>query len=182
MDDVNQHVTQLERDPALAFVARAVETTSARLDGIDRQSMELVLLLHRVTNTVVYDIESTVHRPGGWSWSAFRAVFTLWVSGPLEPSRLAELSGMSRQAVSALVKTLESEGLIARRAAPNDARSIVLTLTPAGDARLRTVFVGHNQREADWAAALEPDERDTIIRLLGKLADAGQQEWVNHRE
>jgi DNA-binding MarR family transcriptional regulator len=182
MDDVNQHVTQLERDPALAFVARAVETTSARLDGIDRQSMELVLLLHRVTNTVVYDIESTVHRPGGWSWSAFRAVFTLWISGPLEPSRLAELSGMSRQAVSALVKTLEADGLIARRAATNDARSIVLTLTPSGEVRIRTVFAEHNRREADWAAALEPDERDTMIRLLAKLADAGQQEWVNHRE
>jgi DNA-binding MarR family transcriptional regulator len=182
MDDTSQAVQQLARDPALAFVESAISTTASRLDGIDRQAMELVLLLHRVTNTVVYDIESTVHRPGGWSWSAFRAVFTLWICGPLEPSRLAELSGMSRQAVSALVKTLEADGLIARTAAPSDARSIVLTLTPVGEARIRTVFVQHNRREADWADALEPDERDTLIRLLGKLADAGQQEWVNHRE
>ena len=181
MDD-QAAIDQLERDPALAFVERAVDITDARLDGIDRQAMQVVLLLHRVTNTVVYDIESTVHRPGGWSWSAFRALFTLWISGPLEPSRLAELSGMSRQAVSALVKTLEADGLIARKAAPADARSIVLTLTPTGDERLRSTFVEHNKREADWAAALEPDERDTLIRLLGKLADAGQQEWVNHRE
>lgn len=171
----------MTREPALSFIERAVDDTAGRLDGIDRQAMQFVLLLHRVTNTVVYDLESTVHRPAGWSWSAFRAVFTLWISGPLEPSRLAELSGMSRAAVSALVKTLEADGLIERAAAEGDARSVVLTLTPAGERKIRTVFTEHNLREADWASALEPDERDTMIRLLGKLADAGQQEWVSHR-
>jgi len=174
-------VDQASREPALSFIERAIADTSERLDGIDRQAMQLVLLLHRVTNTIVYDLESTVHRPAGWSWSAFRAVFTLWISGPLEPSRLAEVSGMSRAAVSALVKTLEADGLIERTAATGDARSVVLTLTPAGDRKVRTVFIEHNLRETDWALALEPDERNTLIRLLGKLADAGQQDWVSHR-
>jgi len=178
---VEGSVDQASREPALSFIDRAVDDASERLDGIDRQAMQFVLLLHRVTNTIVYDLESTVHRPAGWSWSAFRAVFTLWISGPLEPSRLAEMSGMSRAAVSALVKTLEADGLIARTAAAGDARSVVLSITPAGDRKIRTVFTEHNLRESDWASALEPDERDTMIRLLGKLADAGQQDWVSHR-
>ena len=174
--------TTLEtHDEALAFVDRALDDIPERLDGIDRQAMQLILLLHRVTNVVVYDLESRVHRPAGWSWSAFRAVFTLWVSGPLEPSRLAELSGMSRQAVSSLVKTLSADGLIQRSAAEHDARSVVLTLTPAGTRRITQVFRDHNHREADWAATLDPDEQATMIRLLGKLAHAGQQEWVSHR-
>jgi DNA-binding MarR family transcriptional regulator len=168
-------------DQALAFVGRALTDVPERLDGVDRQAMELILLLHRVTNVVVYDIESRVHRPAGWSWSAFRAVFTLWVSGPLEPSRLAETSGMSRQAVSSLVKTLEADGLIVRSAAANDARSVVLSLTPAGARKIMQVFREHNLRESDWAATLTSDERDTMIGLLGKLASAGQQEWVSHR-
>ena len=98
-------------DAALAFVRRAVDDTADRLPAVDREAMQLVLLLHRVTNAIVYDLESTVHRPSGWSWSAFRAVFTLWVSGPMEPSRLAEQSGMSRQAVSAPLKTLAAEAI-----------------------------------------------------------------------
>ena len=151
-------------------MARALDTVPERLDGIDRQSMELILLLHRVTNVVVYDIESRVHRPAGWSWSAFRAVFTLWVSGPLEPSRLAELSGMSRQAVSSLVKTLEADGLIARSAAEHDARSVVLSLTPAGTRKARQVFRQHNLRESDWASTLTPDERATMVRLANAFA------------
>ena len=174
-------ITGTNRDQALAFVDRAVLDAPDRLDGVDRQAMQLILLLHRVTNVVVYDLESRVHRPAGWSWSAFRALFTLWISGPLEPSRLAETSGMSRQAVSSLVKTLEADGLIERAAAEHDARSVVLSLTPNGSRRLEQVFREHNGREVDWAAALAPDERETMIRLLGKLADAGQQEWVSHR-
>ena len=148
------------RDEALAFVTHALEETPRRIDGIDRESMELILLLHRVTNVVVYDLESRVHRPAGWSWAAFRAVFTLWISGPLEPSRLAETSGMSRQAVSSLVKTLEADGLIARSAVAHDARSVVLSLTPLGTRKIVQVFREHNVREADWAATLDPDERD----------------------
>jgi DNA-binding MarR family transcriptional regulator len=108
-------------------------------------------------------------------------VFTLWISGPLEPSRLAERSGMSRQAVSALAKTLEADGLIERQNADRDARSIVLSLTPAGDERIAAVFVDHNRRESAWASVLDPTERAQLIGLLGKLADAAHEPWVNHR-
>jgi DNA-binding MarR family transcriptional regulator len=169
------------RDAAVAFVGSAVDETAARLPAIDRDAMQMVLLLHRVTNAVVYDLESTVHRPAGWSWSAFRAVFTLWISGPLEPSRLAERSGMSRQAVSSLTKTLEADGLIERRTAERDARSVVLSLTPLGDDRISEIFVVHNRRETDWASVLEPSERAQLIELLRKLADAAHAPWVNHR-
>jgi DNA-binding MarR family transcriptional regulator len=171
----------LAHDEALAFVTRALAETPRRIDGIDRESMELILLLHRVTNVVVYDLESRVHRPAGWTWAAFRAVFTLWISGPLEPSRLAETSGMSRQAVSSLVKTLEADGLIARSAVAHDGRSVVLSLTPTGTRKIMQVFRDHNVREADWAGTLAADERETMIRLLRKLATAAQQDWVSHR-
>jgi hypothetical protein len=142
-------------DPALDFVDGALQQVPDRLGGIDREAMALVLLLHRVTNVVVYDLESTVHRPAGWSWSAFRAVFTLWVSGPLEPSRLAALSGMSRQAVSALAG--------------------------GGERRIEQIFRDHNRRESEWAATLSPDERATLTGLLAKLAAASRQPWVSHR-
>ena len=110
-------VSAVAPDPALVFVEHAVDEAAARIPQIDRHAMVMVLLLHRVTNAVVYDLESTVHRPAGESWSAFRPVFTLWISGPLEPSRLAAASGMSRQAVSSLAKTLEQDGLVERRTA-----------------------------------------------------------------
>ena len=168
-------------DAALAFVDRAVDAVAVRLPAVDREAMQMVLLLHRVTNAVVYDLESTVHRPAGWSWSSFRAVFTLWICGPLEPSRLAEQSGMSRQAVSSLAKTMETEGLVERRAADGDARSVVLSLTHRGNERIENAFLAHNNREVEWAAILEPSERTQLIQLLAKLASAAHEPWVNHR-
>ena len=44
-------------------------------------------------------------------WPGFRAMFCLWLTAPVESKRVAELTGMSRAAVSALVATLERDGL-----------------------------------------------------------------------
>ena len=168
-------------DPALAFIDLAVAAVEQRVAEIDLDAMLIVLLLHRVSNVIVYDLESTVHRPSGWSWSAFRALFTLWIAGPLESSRLAELSGMSRQAVSSLTKTLAADGLISRDTAEDDGRSVILSLTASGRRRLEAAYREHNRREGEWASALDPAERQTLLRLLGKLAIAGHQPWVSHR-
>ena len=145
--------------------------------------MTMVLLLHRVANSIVYDLESTVHRPAGWSWSAFRLLFTVWVAGPNESRRVAELSGMSRAAVSSLTKTLSAAGLLARAGDPNDGRAVVLSLTDTGRDALETAYRAHNRREVEWANLLTPDELSTLNTVLAKLARAAQTEdWVNHRD
>jgi hypothetical protein len=83
---------QPEPDAFLSFADVALDRTVERLPETDRSAMAMVLLLYRVSSTVVYDLESTVHRPAGWSWSALRLLFTLWVAGPQEASRAAELT------------------------------------------------------------------------------------------
>lgn len=169
-------------DAFLSFADIALDRTVERLPETDRSAMAMVLLLYRVSNTVVYDIESTVHRPAGWSWSAFRLLFTLWVAGPQEASRAAELSGMSRAAVSSLSKTLNAAGLVARTPDERDKRGVVLSLTEAGTNRLEATFRVHNQRESEWAALLTPEELEVFNTVLTKLAHAARtQDWVSHR-
>lgn len=166
----------------LSFAQIAIDRVGERLPDTDRSAMAMVLLLHRVSSAVVYDLESTVHRPAGWSWSAFRLLFTLWISGPQEAGRCAELAGMSRAAVSSLAKTLEAAGLMERTDAPRDRRTVVLGLTAAGEARLEETFGAHNRREADWAGLLSAEEVATLTGLLAKLAAAAQeQDWVRRR-
>src|SRR5690349_15505101 len=106
--------------------------------------MRVVLSLHRATNMLVYDFESTVHRPRGWSWPGFRVLFVLWLAAPLEARKTAELSGMSRAAVSALVNTLERDGLVTKERAPYDGRAILLRLTPKGHDAITDAFRSHN--------------------------------------
>jgi hypothetical protein len=115
-----------------SFVDYAVEQAHERLPDVDPLAMRLVMTLHRVAGMVVYDVESTVHRPRGWSWPGFRAMFCLWLTAPVEAKKVAELTGMSRAAVSALVATLERDGLVAKGRAPHDGRAVQLTLTGKG--------------------------------------------------
>lgn len=166
----------------LSFAEVALDVTAERLPGTDRSAMAMVLLLYRVSNTLVYDLESTVHRPAGWSWSAFRLLFTLWVSGPQEAGRAATLSGMSRAAVSSLARTSSVAGLLDRSPDARDGRSVVLSLTDAGRGALEETFRAHNRREAQWAALLTPDELETLNSALTKLARAASgQDWISRR-
>jgi hypothetical protein len=43
------------------------------------------------------------------------------------------------------------------------------------------VYTEHNRREVLWASVLDPDERTTFIRLLGKLLAAAPQLAVRRR-
>lgn len=63
----------------------------------DQLATEVLLTLNRASNVVTYDLESSIHRPRGWSWSSFRLLFVTWLAGPIEPKAAAELTGMSRQ-------------------------------------------------------------------------------------
>ncbi len=169
-------------DAFLSFADIAPDRTAARLPGTNRDAMAMVLLLYRVTSTIVYDLESTVHRPAGWSWSAFRLLFTLWVAGPQEASRAAELAGMSRAAVSSLSRTLSTAGLLERGPDERDRRGVVLSLSEDGTRRLEATLRVHNERESEWAALLTPEELDVFNTVLAKLARGARSEsWVSHR-
>ncbi|MER5536720.1 MarR family winged helix-turn-helix transcriptional regulator [Streptomyces mirabilis] len=103
--------------------------------------------LHRAANMLVYDLESTVHRPRGWSWPGFHVLFAIWLSAPVEAKKGAELSGMSRAAVSALVNTLERDGLVRKERAAYDGRAVGLSLTDSGQETITSEFLAYNKRE-----------------------------------
>lgn len=152
-----------------SFVDHAIDRATRKLPGVDPLAMRLVLTLHRAANMLVYDLESSVHRPRGWSWPGFRVLFAVWLAGPVEAKQVAEVSGMSRAAVSALVSTLERDGLVTKERAAHDGRAVQLGLTDKGLDAITTAFQAHNDREQEWAAALSPGERETLIALLQKL-------------
>lgn len=164
-----------------SFIDVALERTARELPGLDASAMRLVLSLYRASNAMVYDLESTVHRPRGWSWPGFRVLFVLWLIAPLEAKRVAQLSGMSRAAVSALVNTLERDGLVARRTAGHDRRAVELSLTGAGRDTMASAFAAHHERERIWASALSDDEITTLTDLLEKMMRGPVAETAKRR-
>ncbi|WP_405784736.1 MarR family transcriptional regulator [Streptomyces sp. NBC_01378] len=164
-----------------SFIDHAVSRTHRELPAVDPLAMRLVLTFTRAASMLVYDLESTVHRPRGWSWAGFRVVFAIWLAGPVEAKKVAELSGMSRAAVSALIATLERDGLVTKERAPYDGRAVLLSLTEAGREAITTAYQAHNEREQEWVGALSEDEQHTLIALLEKLTAHSLQFEVKQR-
>ncbi|MGH9186968.1 MAG: MarR family transcriptional regulator, partial [Acidimicrobiales bacterium] len=104
--------------------------------------------------------------------AGFRVMFTIWVSGPLEPRNIAGLAGMSRAAVSSVLNTLERDGLVARSRDQADRRLVTVRLTPGGRRRLEKAYVLQNHREQQLLSVLEADELDTLTNLLRRLLRA----------
>lgn len=167
-------VAQQLPDPStldfLTFVDYAADKTKTEMADIDPIAMRLVLELHRVTSALVYDLESSVHRPSGWTWPGFRVLFVLWLAGPCEAKTVATLSGMSRSAVSALIKTLHRDGLVTRTPSSVDGRAIDIALSDHGREMLVATYADHHRREQAWVGALTRPERLVLIGLLEKLA------------
>ena len=164
-----------------SFVDYAVDRASSRLPDMDTEATRLVLMLSRAAGMLVYDLESSVHRPRGLSFPGFRVLFVLWNVGPQESRRVAELTGMSRAAVSALVKTLERDGFVQRRHLEHDRRMVELSLSERGESAIASTFAAHNQREQLWAQSLSREERETMFVLLRKIMERRSIEEVRRR-
>ena len=88
----------------------------------------------------------------------------------LRMSELATSVLLSRSGLTRLVDRLEREGLVERRACPDDARGTLAVLTPAGLARLREAWVTHLRGVREhMVSRFNPEELATLGELLGRL-------------
>ncbi|CAM5722569.1 MarR family transcriptional regulator [Streptomyces hirsutus] len=147
---------------------RLVEQDTVPPDAADRT--DLVFNLTKFFNRLGQDAES-VHRRLGWSWAGFRFMNLLWAAGPIEARQLTRLSGASRAATSAVLNTLERDGLIRRDRSETDRRQVLVSLTDEGTSRLLEGLRAQAERDRAWFAVLSPEEQRQLGHLLMRLAD-----------
>ncbi|MEW9549029.1 MarR family winged helix-turn-helix transcriptional regulator [Nonomuraea sp. NPDC050783] len=156
----------------LRYAAYARERLAAMPPPADAEAFALAYHLLQLAYLLVTDLETRIHRPRGWTLPGFRLMFKLWLLGPTQPVRLAEISAMSRSAVTNAVNTLVRAGLAERRPVPGDARAVVVALTPAGEAAVREAFAEQTGREREWFAVLGAAEREQLTGLLVRILRA----------
>lgn len=89
----------------------------------------------------------------------------------LTPTEVSARLTVTSATVTGLLDTLETRGLIRRRAHPSDRRSILVEITDDGGRVLGALvpeLIGH---EKGWAAALTAARREQLLRLLGAVQD-----------
>ena len=92
------------------------------------------------------------------------------IGGGRRASDLADVLGVSRQAVAQVVALLERDGYVERLADPGDRRAKLVCLTRRGRQALRVLRATSLAVEREWAAALGASRlaafRDTLTELL----------------
>jgi DNA-binding MarR family transcriptional regulator len=104
------------------------------------------------------------------------ALATISRHGPLTPSELAARERIQRPTATRLLAKLEAPGLVTRTADPEDGRSALVAITPAGDALLAEVRTRKDAYLARQLRALSTEERAVLRRaseILERMLDEG---------
>jgi MarR family transcriptional repressor of emrRAB len=152
-----------------SFVHHVRTRLAGEAPDADRGATSLLLALVRGATSFTHSMEAEIHRPAGRNWASYQLLYTLWLAGDMYPSEAATLTGMSRAAMTGLTAKMTDEGLLEKIPAPEDGRSHLLHLTPAGVRQAETLYRSQNRRETEWADALTAEERSILLILLDKL-------------
>ena len=102
-------------------------------------------------------------------------LFHLDVRGPLGPSELAALERVTPPSMNRTLNGLERDGFITRAKSMDDARKVIVDVTPAATALLAETRRLRNAWFSRHLAGLEPGERDELLRVLPILRKLATQ-------
>ena len=106
----------------------------------------------------------------------------LFRKGEATMHEIAAFARRTKPTTTILVDKLEALGYIARVPSTTDARSVVVRLTPAGEA-LRPSFDAISRRFVRFLyAGLSREEAETLERLLGKTLSGTSAQRTSNRE
>lgn len=108
-------------------------------------------------------------RDAAVSHGSLSALATLSTEGPLRPSVLAGLEGVSAPAMTRVLTTLEGLGYVHRTVDPADRRASLVSATPAGAELVtagRTARTAALQRRID---ELDQADRDRVTIAIGLI-------------
>lgn len=88
----------------------------------------------------------------------------------ISQTALAKANGIERSTLGEIIERFLERELVARQRHPDDGRAYALSLTSRGHALLAAVVPQVLATEAELTAAWSDDEKQTLLRLLTKLA------------
>lgn len=140
-----------------------------RYAGADRLATECVINLVRTESLVTAELAARF-RAFGLTPAAFNVLMILEGSaGPLCPFEIGERLLVTRGTVTGVLDTLERAGLVRRIPHPADRRMLQIAPTPKARRLLASVCRELFPAEAAMLAGLTSREKETLVRLLGKL-------------
>jgi MarR family transcriptional regulator, organic hydroperoxide resistance regulator len=136
---------------------------------LDFRAMWAISNVFRSSTALRRHLESTVLAPDRLSWTAFTALWVLWIWGEMEARDFAAAVGISRPTATGVITTLQGRRYVRRRKASRDGRVVLLSLTPSGRRKIEDLFPRFNAEEARLASVLSREDQDRLAALLRGL-------------
>jgi DNA-binding MarR family transcriptional regulator len=169
MPKTTQSVTDAEkRQKWISFV-------QSLSPNIDPHAMHLVNEMRMVSHAM-YQIGESSLAMAGLSYAQYRILMGLYFAekmenrGELNPSEISDRQGTSRNTISALIRSLEEEGLVERHLDQSDRRKFNICLTDAGRQKVSDHATRHMDVVGGCFGALSTAEQETMSHLLAKLS------------
>jgi len=106
----------------------------------------------------------------------YAALVAIGAHPGIDATRLSEIIFFDRSTIGDVLDRMEGKGWILRYSTPSDRRIKRLELSPAGQEALHQVEPGIRRVQDRLLAALTAAEAKTLIRLLAKVADGGEED------
>jgi DNA-binding MarR family transcriptional regulator len=141
---------------------------------IDPEIMQLMEGVRQVAHALA-QIGETSLEASGLSYAQYRVLLSLSMSeaiqgrDELNPSEISEIQGTSRNTISALIRSLEENGLVERRLDQQDRRRFNISLTEAGQDLLKQHARQHFEMIGNCFTSLDETERDNLRLIMLKL-------------
>jgi DNA-binding MarR family transcriptional regulator len=155
-------------------VGYLLQQWAREMPAIDTQGMAILGRARRIVLTAGPAIE-TVLRDFDLDRGEFDVLASLRRSGTpfrLSPTDLYRSLMISSGGLTARLTRLEHKGMIVRIPSTDDARSILMELTPSGRKRIEDAFRADMALEHKLVSVLTSAERRQLGTLLGKLSVA----------
>jgi DNA-binding MarR family transcriptional regulator len=162
---------------AADHVDRALAAWSREMPDVEIRGADVLNRARRVVLESRREIEANFQHHG-LDTGEFDVLATLRRAGEpyaLRPTELYRSLMISSGGLTARLDKLEGAGLIRRRAAGDDARSVIVELTPAGRKKIEAAFRADMEIENRMVSGLTESERAELVRLLRKLTQAMKQ-------
>lgn len=142
---------------------------NARIEGVEYEVLdELVGYAVRRAQLSIYEDFAATMEAEEITPQRFSSLVIVENNPGISQTRLAEVMGIARSGVVAIIDSFEEKGLIERQAS-DDRRSYSLLLTKAGARQLKRYKQAVKEHDERISAALSPAEKNQLRALLRKL-------------
>ncbi len=156
--------------PPEAAAPAAVDSADGQDGGSGSISTRLSFLIHTISARIAL-LGNHHFRAHGLNHYSARMLVLLQEREALRPGELVELLVLPQSTISSQLQVLQKKGLVRRRRSRTDNRSVVVTLTPAGQELANDCNGLSLRANADMLAGISDQDMQQAFGFLHKVND-----------